>query len=223
MEMLELLITFFLISLTGALAPGPLTTMAIAEGSRRGRWAGWWLAAGHGLVEATYVGLIALVLLLGRDAWFKQPLLAGAIAVSGGGFLAWMGWSLAASAWRRQLTLTGEAPQAARFGLVPTGIIFSLSNPYWWLWWALITPFYIRQALVWGPGGLVLLFLAHWLTDVLWLTGLAWLTGSGRGLVSPGVYRWVMLACGGLLLFFGLSFIGAGVQFWATGEVGLTV
>ena len=46
--MFQLLATFFIISLTGALAPGPLTTMAIVEGSRRGKWSGARLAAGHG-------------------------------------------------------------------------------------------------------------------------------------------------------------------------------
>ena len=157
----------------------------------------------------------------GRDYWLRQPLVGGIIALVGGGFLAWMGWSLAVAAWRRELTLAGEAAKEARFGLVPTGIFFSLSNPYWWVWWALITPLYIRQSLAWGLVGVALLFLVHWLTDVGWLTGLAWLTGSGHALLSPTVYRWIMLVCGVALLFFGLSFIGAGLRFVLTGEVGI--
>ncbi len=32
--------TSFLVSLTGALSPGPLTTLAVREGVRRGVWAG---------------------------------------------------------------------------------------------------------------------------------------------------------------------------------------
>jgi threonine/homoserine/homoserine lactone efflux protein len=220
--MFELLSTFFIISLTGALSPGPLTTMAIAEGARS-KWSGWWLAVGHGLAEGAYVGLLALLLWLRRDALLQQPLVAGAIALGGGIFLAWMGWSLTAAAWRRQLILSAESPQKRRFGLVPTGIFFSLSNPYWWLWWVLMAPLYIRPALAGGLAGVGLLFFVHWLTDLGWLTGLAWLTGSGRGLVKPDLYRWVILACGGLLLFFGLSFIAAGLRFWLTGQVGLEV
>jgi threonine/homoserine/homoserine lactone efflux protein len=220
--MIQLLGTFFIISLSGAIAPGPLTTVAIAEGSRRGKWSGWWLSLGHGLVEGTYVAVIALILWLGRDSLLRQPLVAGIIALVGGGFLAWMGWSLAVAAWRRELTLAGEAAKETRFGLVPTGIFFSVSNPYWWVWWALITPLYIRQSLAWGLVGVALLFLVHWLTDVGWLTGLAWLTGSGHALLSPSVYRWIMLVCGAALLFFGLSFIGAGVGFMLTGEVSIT-
>ena len=64
--MIELLGSFFIISLSGALSPGPLTTVAIAEGSRRGKWSGWWLSVGHGLAEGTYVAVIALILWLGE-------------------------------------------------------------------------------------------------------------------------------------------------------------
>ena len=220
--MIQLLGTFFIISLSGALSPGPLTTVAIAEGSRRGRWSGWWLSVGHGLVEGVYVAIIALILWLGREALLEQPLVTGVIAVVGGGFLVWMGWGMAAAAWRYQLTLTGSSAQKARFGLVPTGAFFSVSNPYWWIWWALITPLYIRQSLAWGVWGVTILFVTHWLTDLGWLTGLAWLTGSGHSLLNPGVYRWIMIVCGAALLFFGISFVMAGVNFLLTGEIGFS-
>ncbi len=215
--MTQLLLTFFIISFTGALSPGPLTTMAIVEGSRRGKWAGWWLSVGHGLIEGVYVAVIALILWWGRESLLRQPVVAGLIALVGGGFLAWMGWSLTISTWRNELTLSGQAAQQARVGLVPTAIFVSLSNPYWWIWWALVTPFYINQALAWGIVGVILLFMIHWLTDFGWLTGLAWLTGSGHALVSPRLYRGVMLVCGVVLLFFGISFVLAGVSFLRSG------
>jgi threonine/homoserine/homoserine lactone efflux protein len=219
--MIELLSTFFIISLSGALSPGPLTTMSIAEGSRGSKWSGWWLALGHGLAEATYVALIALLLWLGRDALLQQPLIAGLIALVGGGFLVWMGWSLVSTAWRRQLNLSGQVTQKTRYSLIPTGIFFSLSNPFWWIWWALITPLYLRQSFAWGVVGVALIFLVHWLTDVGWLTGLSWLTGSGHALFNQNVYRWLMLGCGAALGFFGFSFIMAGVRFLWAGEVRL--
>jgi threonine/homoserine/homoserine lactone efflux protein len=219
--MLPLLGTFFIISLTGALAPGPLTTMGIVEGSRRGKWSGWWLAVGHGLVEAPYMALIALILWLGREAILQQPVVVGLISLVGGGFLVWMGWGMGFGAWRHRLRLESEAAKETRFGLVPTGSLVTLSNPYWWVWWALITPLYLEEALAWGLLGLAILYLAHWITDAGWLTGLSWLTGSGRSLFSDRVYRWVLIICGGALLFFGLSFMGAGLRFLLTGEVSL--
>ncbi len=44
----------------GALSPGPLTTLAVREGVRRGVWAGPALAAGHGAIELALVVGLAL-------------------------------------------------------------------------------------------------------------------------------------------------------------------
>ena len=219
--MLQLLGTFFIISLTGALSPGPLTTVAIVEGSRRGRWSGIRLAVGHGLVEIVYVAAIALILWLGRSALLEQPIVIGIIAVVGGLFLIWMGWGMGYGAWKYRLKLEGEEVSDSRLGLVSTGSAVTVSNPYWWVWWALVTPLYIEQSLAWGVLGLTILFLVHWSTDLGWLTSLAWLTGSGRALFSARVYRVVLIVCGGALIFFGITFVVAGIRFLITGEVGL--
>ena len=80
---------------------------------------------------------------------------------------------------------------------------------------------YIQQSFAWGVLGLIILFLVHWSTDLGWLTGLSWLTGSGRKIISPQIYRWVIIACGAALVFFGVTFVVAGVQFLVVGEVGL--
>jgi len=218
--MIQLLATFFIISFSGALSPGPLTTMAIAEGSRQGRWSGWWLSVGHGLAEATYVAIIALLLWLGREAVLEQPLVAGMIALVGGAFLGWMGWSMAWAAWQRRLVLSGQPDGQPQARLIPAGV-FSVSNPYWWIWWALIVPLYIRDSLAWGVWGVAALFVVHWLTDVGWLTGLSWLTNSGRSVMRPAVYRWVMIVCGLALIFFGVIFINTGVRFLTTGSLRL--
>lgn len=193
--------------------------MAIVEGPRRGRWSGVRLAVGHGLIEGSYVAVIALILWLGRQAILEQPLITGLIALVGGVFLSWMGWSMARGAWQGKMTLKGEAAKQARFGLVPTGVLVTISNPYWWIWWALVAPLYIQQSFAWGAAAVALLYIAHWFSDLGWLTGLSWLTGSGRNLFRPAVYRWVLIVCGGALLFFGLSFIVLGITVLRTGRV----
>jgi len=211
--MLQLAGVFFFVSLSGALSPGPLTTMALTEGTRRGRWSGWWLSAGHAIIEAILVFAIAY----GLGTWLKHPLVGAVIGLGGGIFLAWMGWGLLSGAWRRQLTLTAattaDPPAVTRLGLVPAGIALSLSNPYWSLWWASVGAGFILSSQRWGIIGLVTVFVAHWLSDFFWLTGLGFLAGSGRGLMSEGVYRGVLMVCGIFLMSFSAFFIYSGVEF----------
>src|SRR5512144_2717484 len=110
--------TFMLISLSGALSPGPLTAMAISEGARAGRWAGSRLALGHALVEIPLVFGIAY----GLGTWLRQPLVSGLVGLVGSAVLLWMGYGLAMGAWRGQLQLSGAGnaapPSAMRLGHV---------------------------------------------------------------------------------------------------------
>jgi threonine/homoserine/homoserine lactone efflux protein len=195
--------------------------MAIVEGSRRGKWSGIRLSIGHGLVEVVYVALIALILWYGRKALLDQPVIIGVIALVGGLFLIWMGWGMGFGAWSHRLTLEGDVASESRLGLVETGLVVTVSNPFWWVWWVLATPLYIEQSLAWGALGVAILFVVHWSTDLGWLTTLSWLTGSGRGLFSARIYRLVLIVCGAALLFFGASFVIAGIRFLVTGEVDL--
>jgi len=206
-----------LISLSGALSPGPLTALAISEGARAGRWAGARLAFGHGLVEIPLVFAIAY----GLGAILRQPLVGGLVGLIGAVVLLWMGYGLTVGALRNRLTLAGAAagpaPAALRFGHVPGGVMFTLSNPYWSLWWATLGAAYIARvtALNLGPWTVGGLALTHWLTDLVWLGGLSLLVASGRGLIGERGYRIVLLICGLFLLAFGLYFAWSGVGFLA--------
>jgi threonine/homoserine/homoserine lactone efflux protein len=212
-SMFQLAGLFFVVSLSGALSPGPLTTLSITEGARRGRWAGWWLSLGHLIVEAALVFAIAY----GLGTWLKQPLIGAIIGLVGGAFLAWMGWGLLSGAWRHQLTLaaakTDGAPRITRLGLVPAGIALSLGNPYWSLWWASVGAGFILSSQRWGMLGVAVIFIAHWIGDFFWLTGLGFLVGSGRRVMSEKVYRGILLACGAFLLIFSVYFIYSGIRF----------
>lgn len=213
MGMLGFLSSAFVISLTGAISPGPLTTLAITEGARRGRWAGWWLSAGHGLAEGTLVAAIGL----GLGSFLEQPAVGAVIGVVGGGLLAWTGWELVNGARNEGMSLqaAARAPAVGRLGLVPAGVALSLSNPYWSLWWASVGAGLILTALEWGPLGLLAFYLIHWLTDLSWLSLMSFLTASGRGLVNERIYRGALIVCGLFLLGFSVYFIVSGLRFAA--------
>jgi len=205
---------FMLISLSGALSPGPLTAMAISEGARAGRWSGARLALGHGLVEIPLVFGIAY----GLGAWLRQPLVSGLIGLVGAGVLLWMGYGLTVGAWSGRMRLyggEGPAPGALRFGHVPGGMALTIFNQYWAIWWASVGALYVGRVSVLDSGLLAIggLAFTHWLTDLGWLGGLSLVAGSGSGSIGERGYRAVLLACGVFLLAFGVYMAWSGIGF----------
>jgi len=214
-HLLLLYATFLVISLSGALSPGPLTALAISEGARAGRWAGIRLALGHGLVEIPLVFAIAY----GLGVWLRRPIVGGVIGLVGAAVLLWMGYGLATGAWNGRLKLAAapdaSVPGALRWGHVPGGMMFTLANPYWSLWWATLGAVYVARVMTlnmgpWTVGGLAF---THWLTDLVWLGGLSLLVASGRGLIGERGYRIVMLFCGAFLIIFAVYFAWTGLAF----------
>jgi len=207
--------TFMVISLSGALSPGPLTALALSEGVRAGRWTGARLAVGHGLVEIPLVFAVAY----GLGTWLRKPVVGGVVGLVGAGVLLWMGYGLAVGAWRGQMALinasAGTVPGALRWGHIPGGMLFTLANPYWSLWWATLGAAYVARVTVLNLGPLTVggLAFTHWLMDLLWLGALSLLVASGRRFISPKAYRAALLACGVFLLAFGLYFAWSGLGF----------
>ena len=210
--LLSLATSAFVVGLSGALAPGPLTAMTIAESARRGFRAGPLLTLGHAIVEL----VIVIALAVGLNRFFQLPLVSGLIALVGGVVLLWMGSSIARSAWlgRMRLATRGEAaPQVAAVDDVKTGMLVTVANPYWVLWWATVGATFIVRALGWGVLGLAIFYLGHIMSDLSWNSLLAFAVSSGRRVISQRVYRGALIVCGVFLVFMGMTFAIAGVGF----------
>ena len=82
MAQLLFFIQVFVISFSGAMQPGPVTTTAIALGNRS-RHAGLALALGHGLVEFP----LMILIMLGMGIILKSSLVQIIIGLAGGTIL----------------------------------------------------------------------------------------------------------------------------------------
>ncbi len=214
MEIIAIAAAFWVISLSGALSPGPLTALAISEGARAGFWSGPKLALGHGLIE----GLLVLAIAYGLGGWLQQPTVAGLIGVAGGLLLLWMGYGLVTGAWRGRMSLqsarTDPPPGVTRLGQVAAGVLLSVGNPYWSLWWATFGASQILRVAPYGLLGLAFFYIiGHWTTDLGWLSLLSLATASGRSVVSERVYRIALMICGVFLIVFAGYFGWSGWRF----------
>jgi len=202
--------TSLVVGFSGAMAPGPLLTLDIAESARRGFWAGPILVLGHGLLElAMVVGLVG-----GLSHLLEKSLVAGIVGLGGGLFLLWMGYSIIRSNWGNPAALSDDPPtMLARGNPVLAGILVSLSNPYWLLWWATVGSSYVVWAMGVGIVGLIAFYSGHILSDLSWYSLVSLLVASGRKIVRDKVYRGLLLACGIFLLGLGGYFVFSGIRF----------
>jgi threonine/homoserine/homoserine lactone efflux protein len=195
-----------MIALSGALMPGPLLTVTISESTRRGSMTGPLLIAGHGLLELALVAAI----FLGLAPLLSQPGVFTVIALSGAAILIWM----ASDMFRTlpTLSLTAENPSPSRHPLVMTGMIMSLANPYWIVWWVTIGLGYILQSRLYGLWGIAFFFAGHILADFIWYTMVSVTIAKGRRLFTDRIYRVLIGVCAVFLTLFALYFFYAGLQ-----------
>lgn len=210
MTLTSLFLTSFFMAFSGAVMPGPLLTVNIHESFRRGFKAGPLLILGHGILES----LLVIGLTMGLDKLLVRPYFKGSVALVGGIVLLYMGWGMVRDSLQGRISLQLAADGVTK-GMPPilAGIIVSVSNPYWSLWWATIGLTYVALAIQMGTIALAVFLAGHLLADLIWYSAVSYAVVSGRKIISDQVYRRVITACGLFLLGLALYFIWSGKTF----------
>jgi threonine/homoserine/homoserine lactone efflux protein len=205
MRLGRLALTAFLTGFSGAAMPGPVLAATIwyAAGPL-GFAAGPLIVLGHFVVELTLV--LALAAGLARRLARPEAPLLRAVGLVGGLMLLLMAWDMLRHL--PGLSLAGVASSPQTLGPVPAGMLLSLSNPYFWLWWATIgLGLFGRAVAEGGRAGLAAFYSGHILSDLAWYSLVAGLLATTRHLLSDGLYRGLIGACALLLVVCGLRFV----------------
>jgi threonine/homoserine/homoserine lactone efflux protein len=211
MELLVLATSWWLIGFSGAMMPGPVTTLIITETARRGFIAGPLITIGHVLLELAMV--VALVFGLGD--LLKQNAVAGTIGLLGGLFLLWMGFDIARSAWLGKVSFNTSRDASAPSSGNPiiAGILTSISNPYWLMWWATVGAASLITFRTFGIAGVVAFYVGHTLADWVWNNVVAFVVATGRRVMTDRVYRGILIVCGAFLIALSFYFVSSGINF----------
>jgi threonine/homoserine/homoserine lactone efflux protein len=201
-----LFVTSFVVALSGAVMPGPLLTITISESSRRGIMTGPLLIAGHAILELALV----LALIMGLAPLLKMEPVFIIIALAGSAVLLWMGVGMLRSV--PAMTLVADGNPSGGKNLILSGVLMSLVNPYWSIWWATIGLGYILHSMNAGTMGVVAFFSGHILGDLFWYAAVSTAIWKGRRLLSDRSYRLLIGACGVFLIVFSCLFAWSGVQ-----------
>ncbi len=186
--------------------PGPLLTATISESSQRGFIAGPLLITGHAILELVLV----IAFLLGLAPFFQQPVVFVATALIGSVILFRMAFGMFRSL--PSLRLSWEGDQKRRNHPMISGILMSVANPYWIIWWATIGLGYILYSWRFGFWGIAFFFFGHILADLVWYSLIAAAVAGGRHFLTDRLYRGLIAVCAVFLIVFAGYFAYAGFE-----------
>jgi len=192
------LLQVVIISLSGVLAPGPVMTSAIAQGSKF-KHAGFFISLGHSAIELPLLAAIAM----GIGFVFDYPAAKIGIGLIGGAYLLWMGWQMF-----KELKNYHEAKTTSgSHRPFVTGFVLSATNPYFLLWWATVGLNLAKDAASFGYLAIILFAIVHSLCDMTWLELISYTSFKGTKLLSEKNQKNVLAACAAAIIFFGIYFI----------------
>jgi threonine/homoserine/homoserine lactone efflux protein len=187
--------------------PGPVLTATISESARRGFIAGPMIVLGHGILET---GLLVLIV-LGFADLLSKPGILGSISLAGGVVLLWFSYGMIKNI--KELTLDLSMGTRNSNGPILAGILTSIANPYWTIWWATVGLGYVIMSMKFGIAGVVFFFIGHISADLAWYSFVSLLISRGKKHISNIIYRGVIGACALILIIFAFYFSFLGLKY----------
>jgi len=204
---LEYIVKVIIITSSGALSPGPLTASTIAAGSSEGWRNGFKISVGHMIVEMPLVFLIAF----GIATLLATPVIERMISFAGGSLLILLGVFMLRDVFKKDFGSENVSSNAVRSPIM-IGILLSLFNPYFLVWWILVGGALVIEAiLLAGLIGVGLMFIAHIWMDYAWLMLLSELSKKGKQILKTKGYKILLAGISLALIFFGLDFISLSI------------
>jgi threonine/homoserine/homoserine lactone efflux protein len=195
------LLTVGFISLSGVLMPGPVFAASVIKGVER-KHAGAWIALGHLSVEVPLI----LCIIAGLFYVFTNQWVKAGIGLVGGVLLIVLGLRMIQRRWDKEVIRT-----AFPYHPYIAGVITTMSNPYFILWWATVGASLILWGLTFGLIGIVGFIIVHECCDLSWDYLVAYTSFKSRNLWTEKRKAYIFGFCGLFLVVFGVYFLFA---FW---------
>ena len=192
------------ISLSGVMSPGPLTAFLIARG-KDSPWAGIWVTLGHALAEVPLI----IALYAGLQPFFEIQGIREGVSLLGGGVLIYMG----SGVFRNFRSAAPEQKSVLHCNALTGGILLTVLNPYWVLWWLTIGASLIARTNEFGwLAGLVGMIVVHLLADAVWAVFITWSSNQGSRMIGETGWMRIEQGCGWVMLGFGVFFTYDGLM-----------
>ncbi len=209
MELLSLFLLSFGVGFSGAMMPGPLLAVGIAETPRSGWQTGPIISIGHAIAE---IGVVA-ILAFGLVSLTEGSIASRIIGVVGGTALIVMGLMMGYDTIKGKVSYeVQKKKENSKHRLAGLGITATLSNPYWFVWWGTTGLAFVVKSVKFGFIGPVIFYFGHILSDFVWYTVVTITLWKGKKLFLGRGLKILILICALFLLWLGASFILDGLR-----------
>lgn len=205
--MIDLVLTTVVISLSGALSPGPLTASTMAIGINGGWRGGFKVALGHTVAEFPYVILLAF--LMGSVKYYlDMPLIKMPMSITISIFIGYFAYLLLLDALKGPSSSSSGFRKTISANPITVGIVLTAFNPYFLLWWATVGLPLINMSLALGVfSGIIVMYVSHVWLDYAWLSLIAHVPYSGASLFGGKLYRIILIILCVILIVFAIEIL----------------
>ncbi|MBA7572759.1 hypothetical protein ES708_14545 [subsurface metagenome] len=186
------------------MAPGPITAVTVGNGTKSPH-AGALIAVGHAIVEFP----LMICIYLGLGNFLRLDSVKAVVFTLGGLFLLIMGADML-----RSIKKVSESSSAFSEKPLVAGMLLSMGNVYFLLWWATVGATLITKAVAFGLIGIIAFTLVHWLCDLIWLYFLSAVSYKGGHVFGIVFQKVIFAVCGVTLIIFGGVFLFDAVRLW---------
>jgi threonine/homoserine/homoserine lactone efflux protein len=204
MEVILFIAISFAAGLSGAIVPGPMLTITISDSAKKGFITGPLVVLGHLLAE---IGLI--IFMMAGFSWLIGSNTATMIiGTLGGIMLVFMGYNTSKNTNNLLNDISNSGTSINRYRSVSKGLLTSISNPYFFIWWATIGwAFMFRGLEIAGFIGLIGFLMGHWSADLSWYSMVSFFSSKGSKIMTDNHFKIIMKICGAFLIILGFYFL----------------
>jgi threonine/homoserine/homoserine lactone efflux protein len=208
MSPIEFSLQVILVSTSGVLSPGPLFFINILYGSRYGSFVGLKIASGHAIVEFPLIIALSYGLYSFSYTLHLSDIIFRFIGLLGGIFLLLFS-TLQIISILKEKSINSQEIRNPKFNIkkpILVGIIFTMLNPFFLVWWLTIGSKLISDSVI-NFGiieGISIIFLSHIWMDYFWLWFTSFMINKGKSVIKEKVYRVFVFAISVILGIYGI-------------------
>lgn len=203
LELISFILTSFGVGLSGAIMPGPMLTVTVSDSVKKGFLTGPLVVLGHFIAE-----IILIIFILVGFSWLVGSTeVAIIIGTLGGIMLIYMGYTTSKST-VDLYDISDTDESSSKYGSVLKGVLTSVSNPYFFIWWTTIgLAFLFKGVEIAGLVGIIGFIVGHWSADLGWFSVVSFFSSKGSNVISEKQYNLIMKICGLFLIVLGAYFL----------------